>query len=407
MMIDVTLKRSISLPLIVLYGLGTTIGGGIYALVGELAGTAGYLAPASFLIASLLAFLTALSFAELCGRYPRAAGEAVYVMEGFSSKNLSFITGLLVIFAGIVSSAALANAFVGYFNEFIVLDRLLVIIGITLILGSIAAWGISESLIIAGVVTLVEIGGLLMIVFLGRDSLMLFPENFTQLVPPLDFSGWGGMLGGTLLAFYAFIGFEDMVNVAEEVRDVKRTLPLAIIITIGVTTVLYLLIMVVAILSLPAADLAGSQAPLALLFEHYTGRDAVTISLIGMFAIINGSLIQIIMASRVIYGLSSSGQLPGFLSKVNRVTRTPLIATTLVTFMVMILALIGELATLAEITSLILLIVFSLINLALLKIKKRHPKPVDSIVFPAFIPLLAFVTSSGFVLYKLWSLTGI
>ena len=406
-MTDITLKRSISLPLIVLYGLGTTIGGGIYALVGELAGAAGFLAPASFLIASLLAFLTALSFAELCGRYPRAAGEAVYVMQGFSSKNLSFITGMLVIFAGIVSSAALANAFVGYFNEFIVLDRILVIIGITLILGSIAAWGIAESLIIAGLVTLVEIGGLIMIVFLGHDSLMLLPENFTKLVPPLDFTGWGGMLGGTILAFYAFIGFEDMVNVAEEVKNVKRNLPLAIIITIAVTTVLYLLIMIVAILSLPVDDLAGSQAPLALLFEHYTGRDAVTISIIGMFAIINGSLIQIIMSSRVIYGLSSSGQLPGFLSKVNRVTRTPVIATSLVTSLVMLLALIGELTTLAEVTSLILLVVFSFINLALWKIKKREPVPVDSIVFPAVIPMLGFITSSGFVLYKLWSLAGI
>jgi amino acid transporter len=283
----------------------------------------------------------------------------------------------------------LANAFIGYFNEFFVLDRNLVIIGITLILGSIAAWGITESLIIAGLVSLAQI-----------------PDNWDKLIPPLDFTAWGGMFAGTLLAFYAFIGFEDMVNVAEEVKDVKRTLPLAILITIGITTILYLIIMLVAILALPADVLASSQAPLALLFEHYTGRDAVLISIIGMFAIINGSLIQMIMASRVIYGLSSSGQLPGFLSKISPITRTPINATVLVTFLIMFLALIGELATLAEITSLILLLVFSIVNLALWRIKKREPEPAEAMLFPAFIPLLAFVTSSGFVFYKLWSLAG-
>ena len=125
-----TLKRSLTLPQLVLYGLGTTIGAGIYALIGELAGISGYLAPASFLVASLIAGLTAMSFAELSGRYPRCAGAALYVKEGFSADRLSMIVGLLVIAAGLVSSAALVNGFVGYLREFIEMERLIIIVSV-------------------------------------------------------------------------------------------------------------------------------------------------------------------------------------------------------------------------------------------------------------------------------------
>ncbi|MBE9564874.1 MAG: amino acid permease, partial [Proteobacteria bacterium] len=156
----VSLKRTLSLPMMVLYGLGTTIGAGIYALIGEIAGVAGYFAPISFLVASLMAGLTAISFAELCGRFPQAAGAAVYVKQGFSSNGLSTIVGLLVIAAGLASASALINGFVGYLHQFIGVDRILVIVLLTLVLGGIAAWGIAESVAIASLITVVEIGGL-------------------------------------------------------------------------------------------------------------------------------------------------------------------------------------------------------------------------------------------------------
>ena len=160
-----------------LYGLGTTIGAGIYALVGEMAAISGYYAPVSFLLASIMAALTALSFAELSGRFPRCAGAALYVKEGFSSERLSVIVGLLVVAAGLVSSAAIVNGFTAYLGEFIELDRFTAIIIVTLAIGAIAAWGIAESVSIAAFVTVVEIAGLLLVIAVSYRGWQNYPTG--------------------------------------------------------------------------------------------------------------------------------------------------------------------------------------------------------------------------------------
>lgn len=156
--------------------------------------------------------------------------------------------------------------------------------------------------------------------------------------------------------------------------------------------------MVTAVLSLSPAELASSEAPLAQIYEHHTGEKATIISIIGMFAIINGALIQMIMASRVLYGLSSRGQLPDLLGVVHHRTRTPIIATVVATVIVLILALIGRLASLAEATSVIMLTIFSIVNLALWRIKRRDPLPVGVRIFPSWIPITGFFVSFAFVL---------
>jgi len=398
-----TLKRTLSLPMMILYGLGTTIGAGIYALVGEIAGVAGSYAPVSFLIASLMAGFTALSFAELSARYPYAAGAALYVSKGFAPVRVSTMVGLLVIAGGLVSAAAMINGFVGYLHQFVAVERLAAIVMITLALGGIAAWGIAESVAIAGLITIVEIGGLLLTIAVSRSGLASLPDRWLELVPSLDISSWAGIGAGAMLAFYAFIGFEDMVDVAEEVKEVERNLPAAILWTLGITTLLYLVLMIAAIMALPLADLAGSEAPLARIYQYYTGKDATIISAIGMFAVINGALIQMIMAARVLYGLSSRGQLPALLAMVDPRTHTPLFATALATTIVLALALTGRLASLAEMTSLIMLTVFALVNLALWRIKRKDPHPPMVRVFPFWIPLAGFLVSSAFVLAKVMS----
>jgi len=398
-----TLKRTLSLSMMILYGLGTTIGAGIYALVGEIAGVAGYYAPLSFLIASLIAGFTAMSFAELSSRYPFAAGAAMYVKQGFSSKRLSTLVGLLVILSGMVSAGAMINGFVGYLHEFIAIERPAAIVMVTLVLGGIAAWGIAESVTVAAVITVVEIGGLLLVIAAGHSGLASLPERWPELVPGADIVAWTGIGAGALLAFYAFIGFEDMVDVAEEVKEVQRNLPAAILWTLGITTLLYLLLMVVAILALPPADLAGSEAPLARIYETHTGKEATVVSVIGMVAILNGALIQLIMASRVFYGLGSRGQLPELLAVVHPRTRTPLFATFLAVSVVLVLALIGRLATLAATTTLIMLSIFALVNLALWRIKRREPHPAMVRTFPTWVPVIGFLISAGFVLSEFLS----
>ena len=404
---SVALKRTLSLPQLVLYGLGTTIGAGIYALVGEMAAISGYYAPVSFLLASVMAALTALSFAELSGRYPRCAGAALYVKEGFSSERLSTIVGLLVFAAALVSSAAIINGFFAYLGEFMVLDRFTAIIIVTLALGAIAAWGIAESVSIAAFVTVVEIAGLLLVIAVSYSGLSELPDRWRELVPAMDSASWHGIYAGSLLAFYAFIGFEDMVEVAEETRHVRRNLPIGIMLTLAITTLLYMAIMVTAVMAMPPENLAQSPVPLARLYQHYTGSDATIISIIGLFALINGALIKVILASRVLYGMSRRNLLPAILGMVNQRTQTPLVATALTTVAILFLAASGTLASLAEATSLIMLVVFSLVNLALLHVKRKHPKPDGLIVFPLIIPLLGFVVSAGFVVLEVSGLIGV
>lgn len=396
----IPLKRSLSLPLLVLYGLGTTVGAGIYSLLGEVARAAGYFAPVSFLLASLLAALTAISFAELSARFPRAAGVALYVERGFSSRTLSLVVGLLVISAGLVSSSALLNGFVGYALEFVSVDRVFIIIFCALLIGVVAAWGILESVVIASVVTVVELAGLYLVVIVNDAALYSVVERWPELMPTAELASWGGIYAGVLLAFYAFIGFEDMVDVAEEVKNVKRTMPLAILLTILVTTLTYLLLMVTAVLAVPPVQLANSQAPLAHLFVVSGTGEGALISVIGLFAIINGALIQVIMSSRVMYGLSSRGLLPAVLARVNPRTQTPLIATACAAVIMLVLALVGGLASLASLTSTIILILFVLVNASLWRIKRNTPNIGDGFVFPRWVPAVGAVVSLVFVLVQ-------
>ena len=398
------LSRRLNLPLLALYGLGTTIGAGIFVLVGKVAGRAGMAAPVSFLVASLLAAFTAFSFAELVARYPRSAGEAIYVREGFGSHRLALIVGLMVALSGVLSSAAIVNGSVGYLHEFVAIPQALGVMLILTLLTALALWGIGESVTAAAIFTMLEIGGLLLVIWAARASLADLPARGGELIPTFDATAWIGVTAGAMLAFYAFLGFEDLVNVAEEARDVTHAMPAAILITLGVTTILYVLVATVSVLTVPPGELAQSGAPLAFVYERATGGPSVIISGIAVFAVLNGALIQMIMASRVIYGLADQGELPARLARVNARTHTPMLATTLVAAVILGLALFFPLELLAETTSVIVLIVFALVNLALVLIKRRGTPPPEGIrIYPIWIPAIGFAASAGFLALRfLW-----
>ena len=389
----VALRRSLNLPLLVLYGLGTTIGAGIYALVGEIAGIAGHQAPWAFLLASVLAAFTACSFAELSARYPRAAGAALYTQSGFDSIRVGQVVGLLVAVTGVVSSAALMNGFVGYLNEFVHAPPAVLIAGCVALLTAIAVWGVTQSVVLAGVISVLEVGGLLWIVALGADRVRLD----AIVLPTLEVAAWGPIVWGGVLAFYAYIGFEDLVEVVEEVKGNQRTMPLAILLTLVISALIYVLLVVTAIAAMDPAALHASDAPLAALYTHLTNEEPVLISAIGVIAIVNGALIQVVMASRVFYGLAARNQLPAVLARVNPVTQTPVLATLLVGGSVLLLALVGELAGLAQATSTLMLLIFAGVNLALWRVKARVPAPPGIIVFPRWLALLGCVVCSAFV----------
>ncbi len=390
------LRRRLTLPLLVLYGLGVTIGAGIYVLVGATASKAGIYAPISFLIAAIVVAFTGFSYAELGTRYPVSAGEAAYVKKGFNSQTLQLITGFLVIISGVVSSATVAIGAAAYLGKLLPIPNVYLIILVISVIGIIAAWGILESVLLASIFTVLEICGLSLVIWIGINSTPDIFNKLPSLLPPLELSVWSGILSAGLLAFFAFVGFEDIANVAEEVKNPRRTLPLGIIATLVIATIIYFVVVSVVVLAVPIDILANSNAPLALIFENTGLKTRGLFNMIAIIATINGALIQIIMASRVLYGLSSQKSLPSFLSYVNPRTRTPLIATFAITFFVIILALFFPITELAEATSQVVLIVFALVNMALIFIK-THEKPSSSPSYfqvPKWVLFLGFISSS-------------
>jgi amino acid transporter len=399
-----SLKRSLSLPLITFYGLGTILGAGVYVLIGKVAGIAGMYAPLAFLMAAVVAFLTAFSYSELSSRYPFSAGAALYVEKAFSKRWLSTILGWSVVLTGIVSAGTMVNGFVGYLNIFVELPAWLTITVLSIGLGLLAAWGINESVGSAAVITLVEVFGLILVLFMAGGSLSELPERSRELIPPLSGSVWLSIALGAFLSFYAFIGFEDMVNVAEEVKNPSRNLPLSIILALSIATLLYMLIALVSVLALPLDLLAGSDAPLASIIEHKGGHSPVIIGLISLFAVVNGALVQIIMGSRLVYGMSCRNMAPGLFNEVNQRTRTPIRATILITLLILVLALWLPLVTLAKATSFIILLVFTLVNLSLCCLKlKRAPNPDGAVNYPILVPVFGFLSCLGLLSLQVFS----
>jgi len=399
---NTSLKRSLNLPMITFYGLGNILGAGIYVLVGKVAGEAGYYVPLAFLLASIIAALSAFAYAELCARHPVSAGVAAYIYEGFHLRALSVLVGLLIMFAGIVSAAAIAHGFAGYLRVFFDIPEWLIVIVLIISLAALAAWGIQHSVLVASLFTLVEIFGLLLIVVVGLEHIPDIAGAMERHHHQQPSFSLVGLLSGAFLAFYAYIGFEDMVNVSEEVNNPRVNMPRAILLAVILSTLLYTAVVMVAVFMVPPMQLAQTSAPLAMVYTAATGQPAVLISVIGMFAVVNGALIQMIMASRLLYGMANKRWLPDFLGVIHPRTRTPVNSTLVVMLLMLVFALVLPLVTLAELTSYLVLMVFSLVNLALIKIKSTHPKPESVHVYANWVPRLGFATAFAMLVIKLF-----
>ncbi len=394
------LSRRLTLPLLVLYGLGVTIGAGIYVLIGATAGRAGIHAPLAFLLAAAVMGPTCASFAELTCRLPVSAGEAAFVKRGFQSNLLSVIVGLMVISVGSISAAAIAVGSAGYIRVFFVLSTEMIAFLVILAMGAVAIWGILESVSFAAVMTAIEIAGLLLIIAGGFFFEPQIVSRLPEIVPQsFELAPWIGIFSAGLLAFFAFVGFEDLVNVAEEVKNPKKAMPSAIFLTLGISTLIYFLVVSVAVLTLPASELARSEAPLTLVFEKVTPMPPVIITLIAIIATLNGIIVQIIMASRVLYGLSAQGNLPEWFGRINSTTHTPLNASFVIIAFIAGLAVTFPLTGLAETTSAITLAVFTIVNLALIRIRKSEDSaPPDIFMVPIWVPWTGLFTCLLFLI---------
>ena len=359
------LQASLSLFQITFLGVGTMIGAGIYVLVGKIAGISGGLSLWAFAAAALIVSFSAYSHGFLAKHIPSSAGAAEYVQQAFHSSHLTLAIGMGVLLTGVVSSATLVNGFYGYLNEIFVLPRWLVISGLTAVLLLVASQAVNTSVNFAVGITFLELFGLALVLVFSESGQF----EAELLTPTWSLSDIQIILAGAFVAFYAYVGFEDMVNLAEEVERPEKTMLPAVMLALLLTTLLYVLVAWTALQSLPIEQLAESDAPFAAMLSH-TPLLAKAISVIGLVAILNGALVQVLMGSRILFGLSRDRRLPSFLNTLNR-KQIPINATYCVVALVWIFALALPLLTLAKLTSGIILVVFTLVNASALVIALR------------------------------------
>lgn len=366
------LKRAISLPMLIFYGIGVTIGAGIFALSGEVIAVSGNLAPWSFVVAGIIAGLTAVSYALFSGEQPRAAGEAWFVTQAFG-QYVGTAVGLLLVLTAIFSSAAIAVSFSRYMSLLIPVPDTVLTLFILITITGIACKGIKETVIFAALVTCIEVGALIAVVLVGFPDVIDMPDLHQVLLPhPAEWDG-AVVLTGAVVAFFAFIGFEDIVNMGEESINAERNLPIAIITTLLITLAIYVLIAIVCIAVPNRSGFLAASAPLAFVFEQATGYNPWAISLCAAIAMVNGILVQLVMSSRVLFGLARSGALPSVLGSVHPTTQTPIIAIVLLSVTIVLLAVSFSLLKLATYSSTLLLGVFCTVNLALWYQGRKNP----------------------------------
>lgn len=395
----IRLQRKFNLPLLTFYGVGNILGAGIYVLIGKVAAASGESVLLAFLLASGIAALSAFSYMELTDRFPASAGAAVYVHHAYKKRPLTLFVGFCMVLSAIISSAALARGFAGYFEQIIPAPMTLIAVLVIIAMSAVAMWGIDATAKLAALFTVIEISGLIAIIWFGRNLIQASGAQAT-LFSMSEF-GIGGVLMGAFLAFYAFIGFEDMVNVAEEVKDSKKTMPRAILLSLIISTIMYLLVVVVSTRAVPISQLANSDSPLALVFGTVSGLDPVILVFVGLAATINGILVQITMASRMLYGMANKGWINERLANVHIKTKTPILAIILVTSVMLVSAAAFNLVSLAKLTSFIVLTVFILINTSLLIVKKTHPKQRPHNHVPKWVPAIGAATSLALIIWQL------
>lgn len=400
------LERTVSLPMLVFYGLGVTVGAGIFALIGSILETSEGLAPLAFVAASGIAATTAWTYSYFVRMFPRAGGEALYVSAGLG-RPAGTLVGFLVIVAGVISSSVVALAFGGYLSEVTgIAPRVggTIIVALVVVL---AIRGIRESVAAAATVTLIEVGALVVIVALGIPKLFGGELN-TALTAAPEAGRFGAITSGAILAFFAFIGFEDIANLAEETRDPKKNAPRAIAWTLGLSLLLYVLVSAITVVLPNREGIATSDAPMARVFEEVSGLDGRGIAIIATLAMTNGILIQIIVAARVAFGLATEGLLPASLqplATVHQRWHTPVNATLAVTAAILILIMTAPLETLARWTSVVILTIFTLVNVSLIRLARTRPepKPPRSVIIAAWT---GATTSAALAGWELVSLIG-
>lgn len=376
------LRREVGLVRLVFYGSGTILGAGIFVVVGEVVAEAGRLAPLAYLAAAVVAITSALSFAEMAARIPTAGGPIDWLERAFGPSWLGSAAGWTLTAANTVSAATIVTGFVAYLSSFAPVPDWIATLVLVAALTAVAVAGMSESAWAMTVTTVIGIVTLLAVVWALRDGLLAAPAVVWEALAgggaagPAAQGGSGvggglaGLFAGAILAVYSFIGFGDMAQTAEEVRDVRRTLPRAMTISLAIVFVFYLAVAGALVGTGSLGEIAGAEAPLVKAVE-LVGWPGLPVAVASLFVIVNGALTQIIAAARLLLDLARDGRgAPGLLARISHRTATPVPATLLVGAVVLALALTVPLKSLAEATSFAILLVFAGVNLALVRCKR-------------------------------------
>ncbi len=395
----VKLKRSLGLFETTMYGVGIILGAGVYALIGKAAGVAGPAVWASFAVGAIIASLTGLSYAELGAMYPKDAAEYMYTKKAFGSRRLSFLIGWLIIFVGSIAAAAVSLGFGGYLYA---LTGAPVLVGALALIGALTFlnyWGMKESSKANVIFTLIELFGLLMIIALGFGHIQ--PAGYYTFSP----GGFDGIFLGAILVFFAFLGFEDIVNIAEEVKNPRKNLPRALIISIGVTTLIYILVSVAAVSIVPWDVLAHSQAPLADVAKAAAIPNGFGLMAgIALFATANTVLILLVTMSRIAWGMAKERSLPRSCSKIDPVRRTPWVTVILIGGLAAAFTFIGNIKTVAEITDFGAFLIFFAVNIALIALRYKKPSEKRPFKVPFNIGRFPVLPALG-AIFCAWMLT--
>lgn len=387
----IELKRTLGLWEVTLSGIGIILGAGIYALIGEAAALAGNAVWISFALAALVAVFTGLSYAELASMFPKAGAEYEYTSHAFGS-GPAFVIGWLIIFSGVIGAATVALGFAGYFQSLFGTPLVPVALILVALLSGVNFIGVKQSAWMAISFTLIEVLGLMLVIVIGMPRF----GSVDYLEMP---RGLGGIFQASALIFFAFIGFEEMVKLSEESREPERTIPLGLILAVSASIVLYIAVAVSAVSVLGWQRLSESAAPFGdIAFAVLGERASEVVSVMALFATSNTVLLMLLAASRIVYGMAESGSLPGVLSLVHPVTRTPWAAVLLAMILSMGFSLLSDIALVANINNFTVFLTFMIVNAALIVLRYRRPEAARPFRVPLSLERLPLLPVLGVVL---------
>jgi APA family basic amino acid/polyamine antiporter len=389
-----SLRRSLNLVETTLAGIGIILGAGVYALVGAVAGEAGNGIWLSFVVAAVVAAVIGLCYAELASMFPHSAADHEYTRQALGPRP-AFVVGWLVVVGNVIAAATVALGFGGYLGSFVDVDATVAAIVALVVAMVIAFIGVEETVKVMILGTLVEVGGLVLVIAIGVPHLA--DADLTNLN-----QGTSGVLGGAALVMFAYIGFNEIATLAEETEDPTRTVPLAMLLSIAITTVLYILVAISAVSVLGAEVLAGSDAPLAEVADEVLGnraRDAVAI--IALFSTANTMLLLLVAASRMIYGMARTAALPRFLAFVYPRRQTPVRAIAISMLLASAFALTGKLSFVAGATNFAVYVAFAAACVSLLVLRYKQPGTERPFRAPLTVGRLPLLPLAGLALVAL------